>query len=135
MTTLAEVGTGLQDCLASTGLYAYDHSAANPLFPVGLVIPPEINYRETMGLGVVTLGFELVILVGASLHENQKQLFDYLDWVGDHSVLAAVAANRTLGLTGVDAVVMSSRPLGLEEVGGYQSFGAALVTAVTIKNT
>lgn len=135
MTTLLDVAKGLRDRLATiAGLNAYDHSAANPEFPAAVVIPPEIDYRLAMRVGALRLDFEVLLLVGAAVHENQKALFEYLDWTGPRSVLRAIDAQPGLGLTGVDAKALTARPLGLEEVNAYQAFGGSIAVVVAITN-
>lgn len=134
--TLDQICTGFETTLSTIGgLSVYDHSAGSVVFPALLVIPPAINYRETFGVGVVTLTFDLTLFTGASWHENQKLLRQYLDWDGDNSVRRVIDANPSLGLSGVDAHVMSSRPLGLEEIAGYDAFGASLSSIVAVTKT
>jgi len=139
MTTLTEIVAGIKGRLEQTGgsLNVFDYPPAAPPTPCAFIMPPVIDYRLTMRAGVMQLDFEIVVMVGTSAgHEQQKQLFDYLDWSGTASVFVALGADPTLGLANVDAkVVGPTRPLGLEEIGGYEAFGVTIPLRVAFTNT
>jgi hypothetical protein len=137
--TLEQIVGGIKTALDRVpGLDTYDHPPAAPPYPCAFPIPPEINYRLTMRTGVISLQFEIIVMVGqAAGHEQQLSLFPYLDWQGERSVFLALEHDRTLGLgEQVSAAVNNpARSLGLEEIGAYQAFGAAIPFLVAITNT
>ena len=139
MTTLRQIVDGIKVRLDTiTDLYTYDHVPAVANFPCAFPAPPPINYRETMGAGVISMQFEIVVMDGTSAgHEQQLNLYDFLDWAGDHSIFQALEADKTLGLgSKVNAVVNGeTRPLGLDEIGSYEAFGVAIPFAVVVTNT
>ena len=135
MSTLTEIVDGIVARLRTIeGLEVYGHVPGTAEFPAAFVMPPPIDYRQAMGAGVVRMDFEVVVLVGAFESAHQTNLFPYLDVTGSWSVLAAVDADRTLGLTDVDCVVLSSRPLGLEEISAYRAWGVSFQLLVAFTN-
>lgn len=136
MSTLTQIVGGLKDQLATIdGLAVYEFVPGSVAeYPVALIIPPTVDYQQAMSAGVARMELEVVLLVSAFEAEHQTHLFEYLDVTGDRSVRAAVAADNTLGLTDVDCVVMSSRPLGLEEIGAYNAWGASFQILIAYTN-
>lgn len=137
--TLEQIVAGIKTRLQTiAALNVYDHPPAAPPFPCVFPIPPTIDYRLTMRTGVISLQFEITVMVGQSAgHEQQLSLYPYLDWQGDQSIFVALEADKTLGLGDkVSAAVNGpARPLGLEEVGAYEAFGASIPFLVAITNT
>lgn len=137
--TLSEIVDAIEARLATIpDLNAYNHPPAAPSFPCAFPTPPPINYRETMGAGVITLQFEIVVMDGTSAgHEQQVNLFDFLDWAGESSIFATLGADKTLGLGAkVDSAVTGvTRPLGLVEIGDSEAFGVVIPFLVVITNT
>lgn len=124
-------------------LNGFDYPVAAPPLDAGIVIPPEINYRVAMSVGVVQLDFELWIIVGSSAgHEQQKTLWPFLNWAGPKSILALIDADRSLGIVGADgqprvnAHVASTRRITLDEMPPFetQTFGVAFEVPVTVTN-
>jgi hypothetical protein len=124
-------------------LTGFDYPPAVPILDAGVVMPPPIDYRVAMGLGVFQLMFELHLYVGSSAgHEQQKTLWKYLNPAGSRSILALIEANRSLGIVGsdgeprVDAHVAAARPLGLDEMLPLDSFafGTAFTVPVIVTN-
>lgn len=127
MITLVDVIGGLEQQLKSiAGLRVHDFVPGSAEFPAAFILPPDLDYRQAFSRGVIRMELEVVVLVSAVADRMQKDLFGYLDWAGPQSVLVAVDNDKTLGLTGINCVAMSSRPLSLEEVAGYQAWGAAV---------
>lgn len=137
--TLTEIVNAIEARLATIpDLNHYNHPPAAPNFPCAFVMPPPVSYRLTMRAGVISLQFEIVVMEGTSAgHEQQVRLYEFLDWAGDNSIFQALEADKTLGLGDqVSAAVNGdSRPLGLEEIGGYEAFGATIPFLVAITNT
>jgi hypothetical protein len=136
MTTLTEfvraVGQRYRDVIPD--LSVYDIPPGNPVCPAGIVIPPVIDYRQAMRVGVIRFDFEVVLLVSSAAIEHQYSLFEYLDWQGRGSVFRAVEIDPTLGLENVDCKAMGARPLGLEEVAAFNAYGAAVQHVAAITN-
>lgn len=130
MISLAQIVTGLTNQLRSIdGLHLDDFVPSNPQFPAAFVFIPTdayVDYRQTFGKGYIILDLEVVVLIGAGIDRQQKDLFDYIDWSGPKSIVAAVDVDKTLGLTGIEAVAMSARSLAAEEVASYSAWGAAV---------
>ena len=102
---LEQVAAGLKRVALDPipGLNGYDYPRSAPVLDAGMVVPPDINYREAMNVGVVSLDFEIWVLVGTSAgHEQQKSLWRYLNWGGPDSLLALLDANPSLGIVGAD---------------------------------
>jgi len=102
--------------------------------PAAFVVPPVIDYRQAMRAGVIKFEFDVVFLVAAFDADYQDDLIEYLDWQGPKSLRVRLDANRTLGLTDVDCVAMSARPLGLDEVAGYEGWGGAVQCLAAFTN-
>lgn len=99
-------------------------------------VPPDIDYRQAMRGGAFTFEFDVVFLVGAHDNDNQDDLLPFVDPVGDSSLrrLLDQGTNRTLGFPDVDCVALTARPVGLELVGGTQTYGYAVACLGTITN-
>lgn len=127
MISLSDIIGGLEQQLTSiAGLRVHDFVPGNAEFPTAFILPPDIDYRQAFAKGVIRLELEVAVLVSASQDRMQKELFGYLDWTGPQSIVTAVDNDKTLGITGIDAHAMSARPLSLEEVAGFQAWGAAV---------
>lgn len=129
MTTprLVDVIDGLEAQLRSIdGLRVFDHVPSSAEFPAAFILPPDIDYLVTMHRGIIGMELEVVVLVSAVVDRMQKDLFGYADWTGPQSIVTAIANDPTLGLSGIEAIVRSSRSLGLEEMAGYQAWGIAV---------
>lgn len=127
MIPLVDIVAALKTTLEQIdGLHVDDFVPGTANFPAAFVVPPEIDYQRAMRHGYIALELEVVVLVASSVARQQKDLFDYLDWSGTKSIVAIVDADKTLGLTGINAVAMSSRPLAAEEIASYQAWGAAV---------
>lgn len=88
-------------------------------------VPPVTNYHATFGSGRMTLDDITVTVLVSSAHDRtgQKRLAGFANPTGTTSVKAAIEADKTLGGVVDDCVVVSFRPLGLEEVGVIGYFG------------
>lgn len=137
--TLRQIVAGIDERLATIpDLNHYDRPPNAATFPCAFPVPPPINYRETMRSGVITLHFEVVAMDStAPGDEGQLNLYDLLDWDGPKSIFQALEADKHLGLGDkVNAVVSDvTRPLGLDEIGGYEAYGCAIPYVVVITNT
>lgn len=138
--SLQQIAAGIKERLDTIpGLHAEDHAVAAPNFPAAMFVVPPIDYRLAMkaDVAVVSIPAEIHVMVShSSGHQAQKtKLWPYLDWTGSESILLAINADKTLGISDkVNANVMSCRGLTLEEVGTLQAFGAAIELSILITN-
>lgn len=125
MTTLAEIRDALGARLQTLGLTeARSDQTAQPT-PYFLATLGDLDYHATFSVtegpwassAGAFLVFDVAIYVGAQLYaEAELALMEFAENSGDKSVRACIEDGPTLGLTGVDAKVMGSRPGALEEV-------------------
>lgn len=94
-----------------------------PFLMVG--VPPIDAYRATFSRGKVIIdNWPLYLFTSARLdYDGQRADAEYADWTGPKSIALALEADKTLGGLVTDLAVMSSRPLGLEEVGAIPYYG------------
>ena len=137
--SLEQVVAGIKtrlETVDSEVLAVFDHAAADPSeYPCVMILPPTVDYRQTMRAGIIKLEFRLIVLASsaAGYDEAQASLWPYLDWAGGQSIFGALEADHTLGLTGVDALVSGpSEPLGLEEIAATETFGASIPFTVHV---
>jgi len=134
MTTLTQVIEALTAKLETIGgLKGYDYAAAAE-FPSVTVMPPDINYRETMGRGCIGLNLELLLFVSAADAMKVKDLYPYMDWEGDQSIVKLIDDDIDLGFDDLNCHVVAARPLGLEEVALYSAYGAAFTVQLYATN-
>lgn len=122
MTTVRELYEGVRDRLKTVGLKAYDYVPGTTEMPAAMMMPPMVEH-EGLSDDWATLRFEVFVLVSGSIDEKQRRLLEYQDFEGPKSISAAFRADPTLGI-GVDVRVTRSRPVGFEEMAGYQVFGS-----------
>jgi len=135
VTTLAEVIEGLASQLASIPtLTVYDHVPGHCNFPAAIIVPPTIpDYRDDLDDGSYTALFEVPVLVGSAIAENQRTLVPFLDPRSPTSIFQAVEGDRTLGGLNVDALVSGSpRRLTFDEVAAYKAWGQMVAIVVSI---
>lgn len=122
---IGDIRTALAAVLAGVpGLRAYDHLPGQVEPPAALVRPETIDYEITTD-GAIDLTLVVVVLV-AGVHERTSQaaLDAYLDHHGESSIVAAVAADPTLG-----DVVDAARVTGLRSWGQMDYAGVAYLAA------
>lgn len=136
MIGLPEVVAALAERLSLIdGLRVTDHVPMDTEYPAAFIVPPDIDYQRAFRLGAPSLSLDVVVLVAAAVDRQQRDLFDYLSWSGPKSVADTLRKpDKTLGLTGVDCTVMTSRPLGEEEMAGYRAYGAAITVLLVVTN-
>jgi hypothetical protein len=130
--TPLQIYRGIRDRLREIdGLNAYDFVPGASEWPGAFVLLPIIEH-EGLADDWVTLRFDIVVLVSATIDENQLTLLEYQGETGDKSIHQAFASEPTLGGLCGDVRVARSRPLGYEEQAGYAGFGAVFETMVRI---
>jgi hypothetical protein len=138
MTTLAQVIEGLRARLASIpGLNVSDHVPGQTIFPAAFIVPPTgLEYDDLAEYddeGTYMAVFEVPILVGSAVAENQRALIPFLDPRSPGSVFRAVQTDRTLGGLNVDAHVMGApRRLTFDEVAAYKAWGQIVLVQVVV---
>lgn len=112
-TTLADLRTALGSALESIEGLAVHEKLGGPYNPPCAVLqfPGTESYRLTMGrTGDIQLPFTVTVWVGRSDdYIAQTHLDEYADWVGDHSIPAALERDQTLGGVTQDVLVESFR--------------------------
>lgn len=115
-------------------LRVFDHVPLDTEYPAAFIVPPAVQYQHAHQGGYIRLELDVILLVGSVVERAQRDLWKYLDWQGASSVYLAVRNDKTLGVPGVDANVVSSRTLGEEEMAGYRAFGAAVSLIIGVTN-
>lgn len=102
-------------------------------YPVALVMPPVINdFTEDFDEGSVTGEIDVVLMVDGTLAISQAKLFPFAERRGPQSVWQVIQADHTLGVDdSVHAYVRSFRPLGLQQMAGYNGYGGLFVVRAT----
>lgn len=124
--TLAQIMAGLETRLQTiAGLNTADTVPGQITPPYAYVGVPEIpSYRVAFGRGSWMPNPTITILTSSkAMGDDQLVLASYADVTGANSIPLAIEADRTLGLAGVDCIVTSFRPLGMEEVATLGYYG------------
>lgn len=135
MTTLAEATDALAAQIQSqTGLTVFDHVPGQIVPPAAIMEAPTVaDYTEDLDEGSLTADVELTVLVSSTVDVNQRALYPYTERSGSSSIYQAVKADRTLGLgNDVQAWLLSSRPLGLQQMAAYQHYGGSFMVRVIV---
>lgn len=128
--TIEQVILGVEARLATiTGLRTSEVVPEQISPPHALVgVPPIPSYRIAMQRGSYELGLTVTVLVSAVVSRvGQLQLAGYANPTGPKSVPAAIEGDRQLGGVVADCIVISFRPLGLDEVGVIGYYGGVFV--------
>lgn len=133
--TLEQVMLGIETRLATISGLRTSAIGPDQIVPPAAVVgvPPVEAYHATFNSNRMLLDFPVTVLVSAALDRvGQLALAGYANPSGATSVKAAIEGDKTLGGILDDCIVMSFRPLGLEEVGliGYYG-GVFTVRAIS----
>lgn len=122
--TVAAIMAGIEVRLGTIdGLRVSDVAPDQINPPAAIVGVPPLNYTG-FNRGRIQIEPTVTVLVSAALSRvGQHALAAYANPAGASSVKAAIEADRTLGGVVADCVVVSFRPLGLEEVALIGYFG------------
>jgi hypothetical protein len=115
---LADLYRGIEGISVAERLFP----TGTPVYPAVFIHPPRIEV-EGLGNSMMTVSVGASLFVSAVVGENALTLLEYQGLTGDKSVHAAIQANRSLGLAGVDVFATSSRPFGIVELSAYNAFG------------
>lgn len=138
MTTLAQVIEGLRARLDTIpGLNVSDHVPGQANFPAAFIVPPtDLTYddlAEDDDDGTYVAVFEVPVLVGSAVAENQKALIPFLDPRSPTSVFRTVQADRQLGGLNVDAHVTGApRRVTFDEMAAYKAWGQIVQVQVVV---
>lgn len=134
MATIGACATALSGQIATaTGLRAYDYVPEDVNPPMLFVAFDRLRI-VTMSAGSVDLFLDCVVFTSkASDRAGQKALYEYLSLQAPKSIIAAIMADPTLGLSGVSCSPASDdiRSLGVEEVAAYGYFGGVVPVLIT----
>lgn len=133
MTSPSEIGDGIETRLKTISGLRVIPNDTKITPPTAVVALPSVDYRQAMGRGVTTLDFRVLIFVSQTVTRvGQRALMDYAAVTGTDSIPAAIWADRTLGLSNVDAYVSSFEPFGIEEINAYAFYGGAFTVPVAL---
>jgi hypothetical protein len=137
-TTIEQIMLGIEVRLKTiTGLRVEEYvpDQINP--PQAIVgVPPIPEYRATMQRGIYRIEPTVTVLVSAALDRTgQLKLASYCNVTGASSIPAAIEADKTLGIAGVECIVKSFQPLGLRDVGALGYYGGVFQLAVIATGT
>lgn len=132
MTTISGLRDGLATNLATiSGLrtLARIPEVVNP--PVAVVSPPTIEFDKSMGRGLDSYEFTIVVFVERIDSRSAESLLNgYAAPSGATSIKAAIESNRTLGGACSDLRVISMREVGPAIVGDTTYLTATFTVAV-----
>lgn len=139
MSTLAEVADAIRDALATIdGLAVFDAPPESGHPPFAVVMPPDIDYRQTFGSnGLNRCAIDIIVLTapaGTFSDSGVRALWEYADRAGTKSVVAALA-DQTLGGVVEACTVSSFRVLSGEEVAGIGYLGGAFSLTLQWRST
>jgi hypothetical protein len=133
-TTIAEVMAGIETRLQTVnGLRTRDVSPDQIVPPCAIVGVPPIDYLETFKQSTYTIRPTVTVFTSAALtRAGQIALAKYAEFDGSNSIFQAIRADQTLGGKVDYCVVLSFRPLGLEEVGIVGYYGGIFELEVSV---
>ena len=129
-TTITQIMQGIETRLATiSGLRVAEYKPGQVNPPQAVVgVPPIPEYHKTMRMGKFTIDPTVTVFVSAAYDRvGQLKLAGYADPAGSTSIRAAIEGDKTLGGVADDCIVVSFRPLGLEEVGALGYYGGLFV--------
>lgn len=130
MSTLGQIRTAIGDTMTAnlSGVEVYSRVADVVVLPAIVVLPAEADFTVTMGRGTDRWEFDLYVLVGRGvIDEEQDGLDAFINGSGSSSIRQVVFQNRTLGLSDVNAHVSGmSRYGGSFDVAQVEHVGAVL---------
>jgi hypothetical protein len=134
VSTLAEVAEALRDALATIdGLATFDTPPESAHPPFAVVMPPDIDYRQSFsssGLNRASLDvYVLTAPAGTFTDAAVRDLWLYADRTGAKSIFAALH-DQTLGGVVEACTVSSFRLLTGEEVSGIGYIGGAFAVSL-----
>ena len=112
--SISAIRTGLATRLGTiSGLRTSATVPDDPKPPVAIVLPPTINYDTSMGRGLDTYEFSILVMVGRlSERTAQASLDAYANPSGATSIKTAIEADRTLGGAAQSCRVTDMRNVG-----------------------
>lgn len=140
MATLKDVRTGFKTILEANitnpGVMVYKRVPGAPIVPCVIVAPANADYLITMNRGGDMWEIDLHVLTPSGDDDVGQDLLDeYVAPTGARSIPAIIHQNKTLGLSGVEAVVARMTAYGFRfETVGTPHIGATLRTRVLITN-
>ena len=134
MATIGECAIALAEQIGeATGLRTADY-VTDDLDPPFLFVAFDRLQIVTMSAGSVNLHLDCVVFTSrASDRVGQQSIYEYLSLQAPKSIIAAIMADTTLGLSGVSCSPASDeiRSLGVEEIAAYGYFGGVVPVLIT----
>ena len=123
------IGTRLAT-ISGLRVTAYVSDQVNP--PAAVVgVPPIPDYHRTFAHGKFMLDIPVTVLVSKVVDRiDQPSMATFADISGTNSIHAAIEADRTLGGTVDDCIVVNFAPLGQDEVGALGYYGGVFTLRV-----
>lgn len=138
MATLKDVRGAFRTILEGniSGVQVYYRVPGAPNLPCIIVQPATADYLITMNRGADMWEMDLHVLAPSADDDVAQDLLDeYIAPTGARSIPAIIHANKTLGLSGVEAVVARLTAYGFRfESSSVPHVGATLRTKVLITN-
>lgn len=135
MSTLEQVADAIRDTLAAVdGLSVFDAPPESLHPPAAVVMPPDIDYRQSFGSGGVGRAeIEVLVLTapaGSFTDAAFRLLWPYMDASGTKSIFALIEADQTLGGIVEAATVKTFRMMSSEEVAGIGYVGGTFTISL-----
>lgn len=132
MTTIAELRAGLATNLATiSGLRTSAFVPDNPTPPIAVVVPSRVDFDTTMGRGLDTYTFDVIVIAARATERSAQQVLDgYCNPTGSTSVKAAIETDKTLGGKANGLRVTDLSSYGPLNVGDTQYLAATFTVTV-----
>lgn len=133
MATIAQIMSGLETRLGTiSGLRVSDTLEGEISPPWAMIgVPPVPNFHATMGRARFEVEPTISVFTSKGWDRTgQLKLAGYADPTGPTSIIAAVEADKTLGGVVEDCIVVSFRPIDIEEFGAIGYFGGVFTTRI-----
>lgn len=127
MATLDEIMLALKATLSEiSGLSAYSVEPGSPKFPAAWPFLRTTDYNVGFA-GAMKWNIVISVAVdNAEMGRAQTNIYPYLDVAGSKSIVAAIEADPSLGLTGVNCAVRGVLSMGRAAIAGKEPIVAQL---------
>lgn len=134
--SVSAIRTGLATRLATiSGLRSSSFVPDNPTPPIAVVVPERVDFDSTMGRGLDSLAFNIVVIAQRASERGAQAVLDgYCSSIGSSSVKAAIEGDRTLGGAAQDCRVITMSNYGPLLI-GETTYLAATFQVTVLANT
>ena len=132
MATIAQVCTALKGKLDGVaGLNVYDYPAAGIVAPAAVIVPGA-PLEHSINRRTVTRNYSVLVMVPVTAEAAQhKTLTQMLDNYGASSLRTLLEADKSLGLTGVEAAHKGDSGVEQTTYAGAEYFASTITVQVT----